>query len=163
MMNLIERVDRKETDVRKVSLILAVVFVGVMVAAGAALAGDELKFEADLSGANEVPPVMTDATGEAEITVEGNTLEYELEAEDIENVVAAHIHSGAPGENGPVVVDLGVPGNCEVEVDEIECEASLAPANLNSVVADMQGGNAYVNVHTAQNPGGEIRGQIALD
>jgi hypothetical protein len=148
---------------RKLGLLLAVTFIAALAVAGAAVASDELEFEADLSGANEVPAVMTDATGEAEIEVLGDTLTYELEVEDIENVVAAHIHAGAPGVNGPVIVDLGVPGNCEVDEDEIKCEATLTPANLDSVIANMAEGNAYVNVHTIQNPGGEVRGQISLD
>ncbi|CAN5836726.1 CHRD domain-containing protein [soil metagenome] len=148
---------------RKFGLLLAAALLGVLLTMGTAIAGDELEFEADLSGANEVPAVATAATGEAEFEIAGDTLTYELEAEDIAGVVGAHIHSGAPGENGPIIVDLGVPGNCEVDDEELKCEATLIPAGLDTVVETMLSGNAYVNVHTAENPGGEIRGQLALD
>ena len=65
--------------------------------------------------------------------------------------VAAHIHKGKPGQSGPVVVPLC--GPCKpVEVGT----ATLSSA----VVSAIKAGDAYVNVHTAKNPGGEIRGEV---
>ena len=66
--------------------------------------------------------------------------------------VAAHIHLGRRGRSGPVAVTLC--GPCRSGVRK---SVSLQPA----VVAALEAGNAYVNVHTARNPAGEIRGQIA--
>jgi CHRD domain len=66
--------------------------------------------------------------------------------------VAAHIHLGRPGRAGPVAVALC--GPCR---NGVRGSATLrAP-----VLAALEAGRAYVNVHTARNPGGEIRGQIA--
>ncbi|HJR94684.1 MAG TPA: CHRD domain-containing protein [Gaiellaceae bacterium] len=68
------------------------------------------------------------------------------------NAGAAHIHSGATGSPGPVVLALCGP-----------CQSPLTgTGNLTESVLDaLEAGNAYVNVHTAQNGPGEIRGQIA--
>jgi hypothetical protein len=68
------------------------------------------------------------------------------------NAGAAHIHTGAPGSPGPVVLALCGP-----------CQSPLSgTGNLTDAVLEaIEGGNAYVNVHTAQNGPGEIRGQVA--
>jgi CHRD domain len=64
---------------------------------------------------------------------------------------AAHIHTGKPGQSGPVVVPLC--GPCK--------SGDSGTATLSAaVVAAIKNGGAYANVHTAKNPGGEIRGQI---
>ncbi len=66
---------------------------------------------------------------------------------------AAHIHVGARGRSGPVVVALCGPCRNGVRRQNV----ALRP----NVVAALEAGRAYVNVHTGQNPAGEIRGQIA--
>lgn len=113
-----------------------------------------------LAGANEVPAVTTDATGDATFTLTGSSLSFTLNVADIDNVTAAHIHRGAEGENGGIMVGLyngpttgaGVTGTLAQGTVEID----------DSVAAHMRAGTAYVNVHTTANPGGEIRDQIAL-
>lgn len=115
-------------------------------------------FEANLAGANEVPPVDTAATGRAVMALDGEatTLHYRLMVRDIENVTAAHIHRGAPGENGPVLIDLnGATLTPETPV-------SGAPPVTEDILFDMLAGDTYVNVHTTANPGGAIRGQVAM-
>lgn len=92
---------------------------------------EEREFTAALSGENEVPPVETDATGEAHLTVEqrdeGPTLDYQLEVEGPWNgcVTQAHIHVGGPDENGPVVAFL-------FEADEpvVDVEGTLAEGTI---------------------------------
>lgn len=156
---------------RRAILLFAVAAIAVLVLSSVAFASGD-KFEANLKGANEVPSVATGAEGEAEFEVEDGTLAYEIKAEDIQNVVAGHIHLGAAGVNGPVVVNLVSQEACEFEEDEVECEGliteedlvnDLAGASLEDLLAEMRAGNTYTNVHTVQNPGGEIRGQNFLD
>ncbi|MDH3260541.1 MAG: PQQ-dependent sugar dehydrogenase [Acidimicrobiia bacterium] len=134
------------------------------------------EFEAELAGDNEVPPVDSDAGGEASFKANPARTEvrYKLEVEDIESAVQAHIHIGAPGTNGPVVAFLfgPVPGGIDVDEEQTIAQGTLTAGNLvgplagmtiNDLLVEMQRGNAYVNVHTVANPGGEIRGQIEAD
>jgi len=139
-------------------------------------AEDAREFEADLAGANEVPPVTSDASGEASFRVskDRSTIQYELEVEDITGVLQAHIHIAPAGENGPVAAFLFglVPGGLDVDGEETIARGTITASDLlgplagmtiDDLVAEMQRGNAYVNVHTVANPGGEIRGQIEVD
>src|SRR5262245_36889635 len=64
------------------------------------------RFRAALSGAEEVPARAVPATGQASITLDGDIVFFTIGVQQINQVVAAHIHSGAPGVNGPVRVDL---------------------------------------------------------
>ena len=127
----------------------------------------DTEFEATLSGANEVPPVSTTATGSATLTVEGSEIVYRVDVVGLENVLVSHIHVGAEGENGPVRMNLcGVPPDspaCSTETTGVLVEGSngvTQDITFDSLVSAIRAGNAYVNVHTTQNTGGEIRGQI---
>jgi hypothetical protein len=132
-------------------------------------------FVAPLSGREEVPPVATRATGVAtfKLSADGSELSYRLIAANIENVTQAHIHLGAAGVNGPVVVWLYpdgpppqlIPGRfqgilAEGTITEENLVGMLAGQPLTALVDAMRAGNTYVNVHTSQFPPGEIRGQI---
>lgn len=129
---------------------------------------EETVFSAQLSGANEVPPVQTDATGMATFTLSEGTVTYRIEVENLVNVFAAHIHIAAAGENGPIRVGL-FDEDPPVTIDDgLLVEGSFTEADvLEDLTFDdlldlMETGGAYVNVHTSANPGGEIRGQIML-
>ncbi|MFG0274207.1 MAG: CHRD domain-containing protein [Phycisphaerales bacterium] len=61
---------------------------------------------APMSGANEVPPVETCAEGATQVKYKNGVLTFKVNVEDIDDVVAAHLHFGKPGENGPVLVTL---------------------------------------------------------
>ncbi len=128
------------------------------------------EFEAELSGDNEVPPVPTEASGEAEFRVKRNRTEvhYEIEVDDLADAVAAHIHVGEAGVNGGVAVTLFSP-TTPVTVDgELtsgvitagDLVGPLAGMELTDLLELLETGGAYVNVHTVANPPGEIRGQI---
>ena len=121
--------------------------------------GRTVELEADLSSANEVPPSGTGADGEAEIeiNVRKGKLCVEVEADDLAGqVVAGHIHVGAAGTNGGVVVDLGV------NSDDFErCIKGIDKSILRAIVKNPSG--YYVNIHTTAVPSGEIRGQLAKD
>jgi hypothetical protein len=117
-------------------------------------------FEALLSGANEVPPVPTDASGRAVMVLseDQTTLYYRVTVSDIISVTAAHIHVGAPGENGGVIFPLFT-GSGTFDPDHpISGTLTLNAEQVSTLVA----GNYYVNVHTTSYPDGEIRGQLEL-
>lgn len=130
---------------------------------------DEETFTATLSGANESPAVDTEATGEADFTVDGQTVDFTIDVEDITAATAAHIHGpAAAGTNAGVLVTLFA-GNPPVNVDDGTLVTGTFPSaqftikagvSVDSVLTLMRNGMAYVNVHTSANPSGEIRGQV---
>ncbi len=134
---------------------------------GSAIA-QEQKFMATLSGQEEVPPTESQATGMAEFTVMGaDSVAYTVNASDIQGVTAGHIHSGKQGENGPVVVTLFKYDSPMDQVSETgsitadKLEGPMAGKQLSDLASTMSSGDTYVNIHTGQNPDGEIRGQIS--
>jgi hypothetical protein len=123
-----------------------------------------------LSGDNEVPAVETKATGQVKLQLskDGTELYYKLIVANIEDVTASHIHFAPSGVNGPVVAFLfrgpapnpnGVLAEGVITDSDVINVPALA-GSLNALVEAINAGNAYVNVHTSANPGGEIRGQI---
>ena len=118
-------------------------------AAGVAHARD---VTVSLVGANEVPPVTSSATASGKISVaDDGTVSGSITTSGIAATVA-HIHEGAPGKNGGVVVALSKDGD-GFKVPE---GTKLNEAQL----ASFKAGNLYVNVHSAANPKGEIRAQL---
>jgi len=106
-----------------------------------------------LSGGQEVPPVTTSATGSGTITVAADqSISGKITTTGIKGT-AAHIHVAAPGTNGPVIVPLTKDGENGWAVGP---GAKLQDAHYQA----FKDGNLYVNVHSAANPNGEIRGQI---
>jgi hypothetical protein len=124
------------------------------------------KYSAQLSGQEEVPPVDTQATGMAEFNPMGENVEYMINATGIEGVTAGHIHSGEKGANGPIVVTLftfDTPQNMVNENGTITADMLEGPMQgktISDLAAAMKNGSTYANIHTEQNPDGEIRGQI---
>lgn len=111
-----------------------------------------------LAGDQEVPPVGTDDSGVCVLifdqTVFGIDAEGTLDvycAHDVENPTAAHIHEAPRGEAGGIVIPFASPVS-PIVAEDIELDVSLISALVQ--------GNLYVNVHTAANPPGHIRGQI---
>lgn len=115
---------------------------------------ETLKFTADLKGAAEVPPTDSAGTGKLEATLDTDskvftwTVTYEGLSGD---ATGAHFHAGVEGAAGDVVVPIPDP--------------LASPINGNATLTDdqvtqLQGGNWYVNIHTAKFPDGEIRGQV---
>ena len=124
---------------------------------------DERRFRADLSGDEEVPAVDTNASGniELELDEDETELEYELNVEDIVDVTGAHIHIGEEGENGDIVVTLEHDDEMsEGTITEDDLEGPLDGGDLADLIELIEDDNAYVNVHTEENPDGEIRGQL---
>lgn len=150
-------------------LVIALTVVGTAIAAGGG------NYVASLKGRDEVPPVDTRAQGQAifHLSDDGTELHYKLIATNIVDILQAHIHVGMPGANGPVVLFLYpeappamlIPGRHTGVLSEgiataADLRGPLAGASLEALVDAIESGNAYVNVHTVQNPGGEIRGPV---
>lgn len=106
-----------------------------------------------LRGSEEVPPVSTSASGSGRITVGADRSVSGSVTTAGMNGMAAHIHQGARGENGPVSVGLVKNGE---NVWSVPAGARLTEAQYDA----FRSGNMYVNVHTAAYKGGEIRGQL---
>jgi hypothetical protein len=106
-----------------------------------------------LTGANEVPPVTTSATGTATVTINPDrSVAVKVNVSGM-TATASHIHEGAPGTNGPVIVPFTKTGD--------NTFASSEGAKLTeSQYASYKAGNLYVNVHSAAHPIGAIRAPI---
>lgn len=144
-------------------------------AGGHAGPGAVHNYRTHATGAEEVPVRDTRAQGQAvfQLSADGTRLSYRLMVANIENVTQAHIHLAPPGVNGPVVLWLYPSGPPAVEIPgrvqgvlgqgvatSADLVGPLAGMTLADLVAEIETGNAYVNVHTTRFPPGEIRGQI---
>jgi hypothetical protein len=129
------------------TLFAAVAAMSLMVA-GAASA-QMVHYTAKLAGAAGVK-----GSGDVLAMLDGKTLSYTVNYKDMTGpVVAAHFHDApTPGGNGPPVVPA-----TNVGTSPIKGTATLTDAQI----ADLNAGKIYFNVHTAANPGGEIRGTLA--
>lgn len=121
-----------------------------------------------LSGDQEVPPVNTSAAGIADFSLsdDGDSVDYTIAADDIEAATAGHIHFGIEGQNGPVVATLFEFDSPQDEVSESgtitsdDLSGPLEGMQISDLIDAFNDGNTYANIHTEQNPNGEIRGQI---
>jgi hypothetical protein len=167
---------RKEFVMRRTALVLAL---GLALVPSAATAGSG-NFRTHLTGDEEVPANESLAQGQAIFKVTDPGLAFRLNVANIENVFAAHIHCGAVGVNGPVGVTLFMaPGSLGPVNGTLSTGTITAPdpengcgwTDLEAVLAAMEAGDTYVNVHTNDGvdppntgpgdfPGGEIRGQL---
>jgi len=130
-------------------------------------------YKAQLSGQNEEPSVESSATGEAEFTVPANgTMKYRVNITGLSNASAAHIHSGAEGENGDILADLlNTPTSKDKDtaygmilrgnLSDSSLKGPMQGKTLDDLAAEMDSGKIYANVHTAEHPDGEIRGQLS--
>lgn len=132
------------------------------------------EFDAILAGSFEVPRVQTNASGFAELEVEdgSDSMEYGIIVINIDKVTQAHIHQGNSTQAGPVVAPLfnaSTPSGpiigdlTEGSITAADLMGPLQGQELSDLITLMENGQAYVNVHTEQNPDGEIRGTIELD
>lgn len=106
-----------------------------------------------LSGSQEVPPVTTSASGSGTITVAPDKSVSGSVTTTGVAATAAHIHNGPPGKNGPVIIPLVKTSD---NVWSVPAGAKMTDAQH----ASYRAGELYVNVHSAANKGGEIRGQL---
>lgn len=98
--------------------------------------------------------VASAATGNAQfiLSADGASLRYQSVVRDLTGAaISSHIHNGAVGDDGPVVYPLVLVGDTPIGTQEVTA----------TDIAKLNGSGYYVNIHTEQNPAGEIRGQIA--
>lgn len=123
-----------------------------------AVIGAETRLNATLvGGAAEDPPGDPDGTGTATVTIDPDTLEvcWDITTFNISDAVASHIHLGATGVNGGVVVALDADG---FSGSSTGCTTGSDAALLQAIIDNPAG--YYVNVHTADFGAGAIRGQL---
>jgi hypothetical protein len=105
-----------------------------------------------LSGAEEVPPLNVPGSGSGSFRVaDDGMITGSVTTKDVQGTMA-HIHRGAKGTNGPVIIPLDKKG----DTYSVPAGRKLTAAQID----DLKKGNLYVNVHTARNKGGEVRGQL---
>jgi hypothetical protein len=152
--------------------IAALVFAGAMsavMASPASAGGDDDSHNiavgsVRLTGEQEVPAADPDGFGRFSYIAAGDQLCYVLSAFKIDPPLAAHIHAGAAGVNGGIVVMLDVPDHVSAACITAEPDSSLnsimvlTQEELDAIIANEAG--YYANVHTAPFPGGAIRGQL---
>ena len=156
--------------------VVGLFFLLTMGIAGLAHADDK-KFEASLSGAQEVPEANTSARGkiEAKFDKAFTNVRVNLKIDNLAGTfAAAHFHCARPGQIGPVVFGLVMPGPLSLDGKRIrgtltnadytgaDCVGGIGRP-VNNIVAlalAMRDGLIYTNVHTSAVPSGEIRGQM---
>ena len=132
--------------------------------------GGLVRFESQLSAAQEVSAEIVNSagTGSASVTsFNGQSIRVRVTARNLTGpLVAAHLHLGQSGTNGPVVVDLGdgIRGGRTVSFDITESDLvnALAGEDIIRLLNELAAGNIYINLHTEAFPAGEIRGQVSL-
>lgn len=146
--------------------VLAVLTAGFLLAllAVPALAADEV-FSGVLRGSNEVPAVTTNGAGAAYVFInEAETeVKYAVSYTGLSGpIIAGHIHVGATGVNGPIMLPLDIgPSTMFGTLTQADFQASSAAPNWGAALTAIRQGKAYVNLHTAAHPGGEVRAQLA--
>lgn len=127
----------------------------LLLGAGLSASAQSGAFKADLSGQSEVPPTQTSGNGKAEVTYDPSSkkLSWTVTFSGLSGpATMAHFHGPAePGKNAGVAVPIG---------NNISSPATGSATLTDAQAADLMGGRWYVNVHTAANPAGEIRGQV---
>lgn len=130
----------------------AVAFASAAALAAWAPSAMAVDVKVQLSGDQEVPPVKSVGVGTGFFAISNNkAITGGVNTVGISGT-AAHIHEGAAGVSGPVVIPMVKQGDSYRIADG----TTLTDAQL----AAFQAGKLYVNVHTAANPGGELRGQL---
>ena len=138
------------TKLRQRSVIFSAVALLGMFGTGLVFAADG---KVTLSGKEETPPVTTTASGVADIKISADKkVSGHIRTKGIEGI-AAHIHVGAPGENGPPIVTLAkdADGAWAIPADSTLTDEQYAA---------YKAGKLYVNVHSAEHKPGEIRAQL---
>ncbi|MBI2145200.1 CHRD domain-containing protein [Candidatus Woesearchaeota archaeon] len=123
----------------------------------------QASFHVLLNGSNEVPPVDTNATGEANVTLNGTTLSVAGSFQNLTselwytNGTAAHIHKGLANETGPVSFSLEITPGEGNQSGQFNLTTKLTPEQ----VSELLNGTYYINIHSSNYTMGEIRGQLS--
>lgn len=124
------------------------------------VSGSEMRYAARLTGSQEVPAVDTTASGSARVYLNADktVATVQVTTSGLSGpITGAHIHNGIAGSNGDVVKALDIQGNVLTATWRTNDNVTPLTADL---INDLMNGGLYINVHTAEHPNGEIRGQI---
>ena len=146
------------------TLLLLVCCISPLISYGEAI------YTTPLTGFEEVPPVLTKSTGFAVLKFDNNTLTYQLNVTNLNEIKSSHIHLGGFGENGDIIVMLfnsTSPTNLingtltEGSITTGDLKGPLEGKSLGDLISQINQLKTYINIHTVEHPNGEIRGQIA--
>jgi len=157
---------RRTVSTVALGLIAVVGVAAVATSCGSSTSPTNKTYVATLSPANEVPAKTTTGTGVATFVDLGTEIDWTLTLTNMTGVIASHIHApAAVGVNTGVIINLFLPNVATGTVNGEVSHGSITNANnanisLDSLRVLFNNGNAYVNVHTSVNPGGEIRDQV---
>ena len=131
------------------------------------VSGGPIMYAAQLRGANEVPPVTSNAFGSALVTFDPNTnlLAWEVATSGIVSPTLSHIHRGSSSVSGPVIVNFAtsaaaIPNGRTNGSVTLAAAGSLTAADITNLGAAGTANGFYVNVHSTASPSGEIRGNL---
>ena len=154
------------------TVLITVVALGAGVASASA---QSFTLTASLSGNNETPApgLNTGAFGSATVTVDmtARTITYRVDVFNLPSgATASHIHAGAPGTAGPVIINFAPPINASNDFGfsgtltetAFVARPDQGIRSFDDALQAILGNNTYVNVHSAVNAGGEVRGQLLL-
>jgi hypothetical protein len=145
--------------------------VSALLLSAAAASAQVVVATATLTSGEETPIFLSGAAGTAEVAIDTVAKEFAVTLR-IFNVptttTAGHIHVGAKGIAGPVVIDFpAIAGRLgdfvttfRVSEAAFRANAAIGINTIDDVIQAVANGNAYVNIHSTANPGGEIRGQL---
>ena len=135
-----------------VKTIVGAVAVIALAACAGMMDGGGKTVPVNLTGSQEVPPVSTQGSGNGSFTIASDgSVSGSVTTTGVPGMMA-HIHQGARGQNGPIIIPLTKNG---------DTYSAPAGAKLNEAqMSAFKAGNLYVNVHTPQNKGGEVRDQL---
>lgn len=145
---------------RSFVVVLALVVLGALVFASAAVARSSSTVSTKMSGKKQVPRVFTEGQGTAEIKLDpdappGMQLCYEIKVSDLSSpATEAHIHEGPRRFDGPRVAELDPPA----EGESSGCVAVIEPETIEAISKHPR--RFYVAIHTVEFPEGEVRGNL---
>lgn len=153
------------------SRIILTAIAAVFLSAGVAFAASSISAHGNADQEVQTPAVVSNAQSQAtfKLSKDGESLSYKLNTSRLEGVRFAHIHLGARGANGPIVAFLLANQSPTIDtagrlsdgtLTAKDLIGPLAGKPLSELVAVMESGGAYTNVHTDAYPAGEVRGQI---
>lgn len=150
---------------RRIGILALIAGLFALPATAKAAASGEV-WTATLSGGAEVPPVATSATGSATFVLspDGTTIRYLVQYSGLSDALAAaHIHLGAAGSNGGVMLPLAAGPSPMVGIlDASDFLATGGVTTFSGAVDAIRAGTTYINLHTAANSAGELRGQVGV-
>ena len=154
------------TTRRFVLIVMAMILLGAVNSAHAEI----IRFTCNLSGDKEVPPVLTGSFGTAVVTLDTDTrtVTWTVTVFNMPSgTTVSHFHVGGPTHAGPTVVDFTVSPNISNDYSFSGSANALSNArpaqgigSWEDFIQSLLGGQIYINVHSAVNPGGEIRGPV---